>query len=55
VADGFPAYGDASLGQQILDITMAQIESVVEPDCIADDIWWESVPFVSIHLPIPAK
>lgn len=28
---------------------MAQVESVVEPDCVRDDIGWESVPFASIH------
>ena len=33
---------------------MAKIESVVEPDGVADDIWgvtqvWESVAFISAH------
>jgi hypothetical protein len=29
---------DASLGQQIFNIPMAQIESIVEPNGVADDI-----------------
>ena len=28
---------------------MTEIESIVEPNGIADDFWWESVAFVSIH------
>ena len=28
----------------------AQIEAIAEADGIADDIWWESVAFVCIHL-----
>ena len=31
---------------------VAQIEAIVEPDCVRDDIWWESVTFVRIHWPI---
>ena len=31
---------------------MAQIESIVEPDCIGDDVGWESVALVCIHAPI---
>jgi hypothetical protein len=46
---------DAALRKQILNIAVAEVESVVEPDCLADDIWRESVPFVSIHPPIPAN
>jgi len=25
------------------------VEAIVEPDCVADDIWWESVTSVGIH------
>jgi len=28
---------------------MAQVESIVEPDCIADDIGWKPVAFICIH------
>ena len=35
-------------------ITVAEVESVVEPDGVAGDRWGESVAFVSIHVPILA-
>jgi hypothetical protein len=47
--DRFVAYGYTALGQQIFNISMAKVEPVVEPDCVADDIWRESVPLVGIH------
>jgi hypothetical protein len=31
---------------------MAEIESLVLPDCVRNDIWRESVVLVSIHAPI---
>ena len=51
-ADRFATDGDASLGQNIFDISVAQIESVVQPDSIRNDIWRESVSLVSTHPPI---
>ena len=33
---------------------MAQIEAIVQPDCIGDDIRRESVMFIGIHMPILA-
>ena len=47
--DGFVAYGDAPLGEQILNISVTEIKSVVEPNGIADDLGRESVSFVSVH------
>jgi hypothetical protein len=41
--DGFAADGDAALSEKIFDIPMAQIESIVEPDCVAYYVGWESV------------
>ena len=41
-----------------LDISMAEIESIVEPDGVADDIGRESVSFICVHppsLPISAR
>ena len=32
-------------------ITVAEIESVVEPDGVAGDVGWESVTFVGVHPP----
>jgi hypothetical protein len=52
--DRFSANGDASLGQEVLNIAMAQVEFVVEPDRVRNDIWWESVSFIGIHPPILA-
>jgi hypothetical protein len=31
---------------------MAEIEAIVQPDCVRNDIWRESVAFISIHSPI---
>ncbi len=38
--------------QEIFDIAVALIESVIEPDCVTDDIWRESMTLVGIHDPI---
>ena len=53
-ADRFASDSDSSLSQEIFNIAVAQVEAVVEPDCITDDIGWESVALVSIHAPILA-
>jgi hypothetical protein len=34
---------------------MTEIESIVEPDCVADDVWRESMTLVCIHPPILSK
>ena len=41
--------GDTSLGKEIFDITVAEIETIVEPDGTGNDIGWESVALISIH------
>jgi hypothetical protein len=43
---------DTAFSQKVFDISMTQIETMLEPDGVTDDIWWESVAFVSIHPPI---
>jgi len=48
-SDGFITDCDASLGQEIFNITIAEIEAVVQPDCIADDFGGESMTLVCIH------
>ena len=56
-AEGLPGYSYAAFGQEILDIPVTQIEAIVEPDGITDDVGWESVTFVCIHrlmLPVMA-
>jgi len=34
---------------------MAEVESIVEPDSVGNDVWWKSVSLVSIHAPILAS
>jgi hypothetical protein len=41
----------ALLGGQVLYISMAEIESVVEPDCVADDVRRKWVALIGIHCP----
>ncbi len=48
-ADRFATDNDASLGQDIFDISMAKIESITESDSVGNDIGRESVTFVCIH------
>jgi hypothetical protein len=50
--NGFVADLDPAFSQQIFDIAVTGVESIVEPDGVTDDIWRESVTFVSIHPPI---
>ena len=52
--DGLVADGDAALREQIFNISVAQVKSVVQPDGIAYDIGRESVAFISAHPPILA-
>jgi hypothetical protein len=42
-ADRFAADSDASLSKEIFDIAVAQIEAIVEPDGVGNDIGWESM------------
>ena len=36
----FSADCETSLGKEIFDIEVAEIETIVEPDSIADDVGW---------------
>ncbi len=47
--DRFVADSNTSLGQQIFDISVAQVEAVVEPHRVTDNLRWESVSLVCIH------
>ena len=47
--DGLIAHRNTPLSQQILDISMTQIESVVEPNSVANYRRRESMAFVSDH------
>ena len=48
-ANCYATDGDTSPRQQIFDISVAQIEAIVQPDCLTDDIRRESLPFIGIH------
>ena len=55
--DGLSTDSDAPLSKQAFNIPVAQIESIVEPDSVADNIGRESVAFVCVHrriIPFPA-
>jgi hypothetical protein len=47
--DRFSADHAASLGQEVYNVAVTKVETVVQPDCVADDIGWKSVTLVSIH------
>ena len=53
--DGFSAHCDTPLSEKIFNIAMTEIEAIVEPNGVTDDIGWESVAFVCIHLLILAN
>ena len=48
-ADRFSRHNDAPLGQQIFNISMAEVKTIVEPDSVGNDIGREPVTFVCIH------
>ena len=51
-ANRFPGDDNASLSKKIFYISVAEIETIVEPDSVGDDLWRESVALIRIHLPI---
>ena len=50
--DGFATDSDVWFSEKIFNISVAQVEAVVAPDGITDDVGCESVAFVYIHIPI---
>ena len=50
-ADCFSGYGDAPFGEQVFYISMAEVESEVEPDRIGNDVRRKTVALVCIQLP----
>ena len=39
----FSGYSDVSLSQEIFDIAVAQVEAIIEPDCVGEDVGRESM------------
>ena len=54
-ANRFAANVDASFSEKVFNIPMTQIEAIIEPGGIQNDIGQESVALVSIHPPILAS
>jgi hypothetical protein len=59
VADALVGDGDSALRQEVLDVSEAQTEPVIQPDGVADDLGWKPVAAVAgcgaIHPPsLPA-
>jgi hypothetical protein len=57
-ADRFSGYSDTSLGKEIFNVTVAEVESVVKPDGVTDYVGREPVTFICIHpsiLPIHSR
>lgn len=50
--DRLTRYSDTTFGEKVFDISMAEIEAIVKPHSMADDIGRESVSFICIHGPI---
>ena len=46
------ADGDESLSQEVFYISMTEIEAIVEPDTMRNDIWRVPVPLLEICQPI---
>ena len=54
-SNGFVGFGDATLSEQVLDITKAQSEPMVQPDGMANDLGWEAVASIQgVHRSIVA-
>ncbi len=48
-------YRDPPFSQEVYNIALSQVEAIVEPDSVGNDIGRESVALVGIHLPIRAN
>jgi len=48
-SDGLVADTNAAFGKQVFDVTIALVESMIEPNGVTDDIGRKSVTFLSIH------
>jgi hypothetical protein len=48
-SDCFSTDGDVSFGEEVFDISMAEVEAIIEPDGVGNDVRWESVALVCVH------
>jgi hypothetical protein len=42
----FSADRDASFSEQVFNVAVAQVEAIIEPDSITDDVGWESMALI---------
>src|SRR5262245_26284434 len=47
LADGLMGHGDAALKKDLLHVTLAEREAIIEPDTMADDLAREAVVLVA--------
>lgn len=47
--DRCTADGNTTLGSEVFDIAVTQIEAIVQPDCVADYVGWEPMALIRIH------
>ena len=50
-ADWFSTHHDPSLIQQIFNIAVAQVKSIIKPDSVRNDFWRKSVAHTCVHEP----
>jgi hypothetical protein len=48
-SDGFVANNKAPFGKEVFDITIAQVESMVEPHRVTDNVGRKSVTLEGVH------
>ena len=53
-ADSLASDSETTFCKEILDVAVTEIETIVEPDGVTDDVRWEAVAFVSVNSPILA-
>ena len=49
--DCFSADDNTPLSQDIFNVSVTEIEAILEPDSVGNDIWRKSVAFVGFHPP----
>jgi hypothetical protein len=52
--DCFATDCDATFGQEVFNVAVAEVESIVKPDSVGNDVRRKSVAFLDIHPPILA-
>ena len=54
-ADRFAADDDASFSEEIFYIAVTEVEAIIEPDGVGNDVRWESMALICIHVSILSK